>query len=562
MTHTEIRDFIESFRADLKPLREQIQSEIEARGIERVTNDMHSFLAPKLSSELFSEIRGLAKEYERHNYNAMRIYSDATAELRNVRSAIQRGLFYMDMIRAEDSLDFDELQKIAKDNVDNAYRLISEVGECYSDLCLLAWNIYFTELDTESLLNEIKTIARAFHTIEENIDAEGFTAVGETNTNITADINTPYISGTPSYIMPGNHFSLPLSKQREVLNSMLEPMFEEYLTAITARQDARKTAEANDAISKMLDRLSDSKNILTVKPDTFYATIDKVGNQLSLLTPNEEWSIRVENQKDKKKGLALRTKVLLTFNDERDENNIDRLDEELWNVIFTLWETAKQIGAVQNGTVVTTLQTIYQLLTKNHNSRIDEDREIDLIDRLLKLNGANLNINATEEGAYYQDLKEFERRGSILNIVIDGAIVNGTYVKNAVHIIRLDLSPRYLYAKIKNSITSTPMAQLSTHAKSKTDENILIEAYLRMRIETAEGQGTLIRTDAILEHAGIDYSAYKNPKDKKKRTIKKITDALEGFKENGYIGGWHWNAKSRDKYYSITFKPVKSTNKP
>ena len=567
MTGEEIRYLITEIRASLEPLRKDIEDALEREADAEETSYLieGEYIAPKLDAPLFAELGDLRRTFDRCNHNALRVYTDATEDLRKVERAIKTNLLYVERIGAEDSLDLEELKELAQNNIENALKLISEVDEIYLSLCKLAGAIYFRELDADEILSEVRAVADSFYTLGEDIGEEGFktpkskrgviTSPAEQSLNILADINTPYITGSPRYIPSKEFFNAPLKKKREELEAVIRPYFEGYQKALEKYNSPRKEAEVRDIISKLLDRLSDAKNILTTRPDTFYATIDKVSNQLTLLTPNELWELDVTGERDEKKGEEVITEVTLTFKDERDLNNLDHIDDELFNVCVTIWETAQQSGAIKDGTVVVSLQTIYQLLTKNFNSRLeDEEREKELADRLLKLNGANLDINAKAESKYYKDLKDFSRQGSMLNIVIDGAVLNGTYVERAVHIIRLDLSPRYAYAKAKKGITSTKIKLLKTQAKSKNDENILMESYIRMRIETAKRQGYELLTSSILEYAGIDFSQYKNPKDKKQRTIKKITDIMNSYKKNGYIKGWRYEQKSRDKYYKIVFK--------
>ena len=231
------------------------------------------------------------------------------------------------------------------------------------------------------------------------------------------------------------------------------------------------------------------------------------------------------------------------------------MDRELLNAVVSVWVSADQNGEIINGEAVTTLQTLYRIITKNPNSRLDDEKkEQDLVDRLMKLTSATIAINAEAESKYYQGLTKFERSGALVSVVVDRAIINGNAVDNAVRIIRLDKSPLYTYAKIKNQIASVPLKMLDTKSINKTPETIAIESYLIGRIEAIPHLSNEIIISSLLDEVGIFEKDYKDFKDKRKQVIKKVDALLKGYKSSGYIKNYEFKAGKRIKYYKVVIR--------
>ena len=226
------------------------------------------------------------------------------------------------------------------------------------------------------------------------------------------------------------------------------------------------------------------------------------------------------------------------------------------NAVTSVWVSAFNNGEIYNGEAITTLQTLYRIMTKNPNSRLDSpEKEKELADRLMRLNATNMTINAEAEFGAYPELKKqrnrLERRGSLAQIVIDRATVNGNTVYNAVRISNHHRTPLYTYAKLKNHIASVPLKYLDTKASNKNNETIAIESYLISRIEAIDHISNVVLIDTLLEKVGIFEKDYKNFKKKRSEVVKKIDKLLAGYVSTGYIKRYEFQAGRRRPYYKV-----------
>lgn len=561
MTSEEIRAKIEELEADIKPIETSIKHALEQYKVS-ASEAAFDFLTPKLSSELFTDIRKLEATFEEYGYRLLKARTDTTSDLKRIDRAIDTGLLYMDLIISENALSLDELKSIAQENRARVLSLSDAVKEMQASLFNIAWQIYFTTLSSKEILSEIQLISDSFKIIEEDIGADGFISLKEEKSrNIVADIDTPYISGSARYMTTPQYRKLSAPQQREELSKVISPYFDRHIQALSGSRDRFR---AKNILARTIDNLLELDKAEPISaPTTFYGFVDKVSRSLPKIPMGEEngTPINIASEKDKKRGVNIPVIVRLG-GDNREP--IEEYDLEILDTVLTCWENGSAEGKLKSGIVSVTLQEFYRQLKHNSNARIEsEDERIDIIYRLMKLSSTIQYLDATQEGEHYKKyagLEGFSRMGAIISVYVDRQSLNGIST-DIIHISNLELSPQYLYSKAKEQITNTPTKYLETRtegkkgkAKSKTTEKILIERYLRQRIETRRRQGYEIKLETVIEYLGIDLSQYKDPKSKKQSIVRKITDTLTAFTNTGYINGWRCERKGREKYYKFIFE--------
>lgn len=487
-----------------------------------------------------------------------RVYTDAVLTKVNVsRQIADKDKYGEGLILDPDAQPLEEVLKEAEEAEEKAQALIDTVEDLRVQLSLLAWVRYIDSLagNQKKIMSDIKLIARGIerpiiYPVDENDPDKG--RMYEIN------IDHEYFAGKEPLFVPNNINDRPFN--REQLNEDLKPLFYYHLRALDYYNLPRKQAEKT--ISQAFTRLwgaTEIKNYTTSAIDRFYFTKDKVSNQLTLLEPDITRTLGLESDRDKRKGKQIDVYVTLRF-DELEEslqgnvamvslNKLDSADRQVLDALVTVWA---------NGERTTTVQTIYRIITKNPNSRITPEKEEEILDRLRKLSRTHIKIDATAESAYYGDLRG-QLEGAIASVAIDTAYVNNKLTYNAVHILDLNLSPVYRYAMIKEQIASVPFKMLDTKSANKNDETIDIERYLIDRIEgirkkDGETTGNTILIEKIFDAAGIHEKDYKDFKDKRKRTMKKITGLLDGYVSTGYIKSYEINSKGKVVNHSITIR--------
>ena len=257
--------------------------------------------------------------------------------------------------------------------------------------------------------------------------------------------------------------------------------------------------------------------------------------------------IDVTSKKDRKKGKKVTT--LVTLNNELYDDlgitNIDDFDTAVMNAIITVWENGDN-----NEGKITTPQQLYRIMTKNFNSRIEEETEEKILESLRKLRTYNIIINADEEAdKYYPSLKD--KTDSLEGTLLYTIVAKGTYNNKEATLISIELkySPLYIYAKEKKQLCSVPFNLLTTNEVNKNAETIKIEDFLIARIETIPRLSNKITLETIFKETGIEEACTNATK--RQRTIKKIKRLLDGYIKTGYIKGYTINKKGRSQH-SIT----------
>ena len=273
--------------------------------------------------------------------------------------------------------------------------------------------------------------------------------------------------------------------------------------------------------------------------------IDPISRKITELEVSNETEITnkidVTGKKDKKKGKEDIITYVTLKNELYDDlgiTNIDDFDTAVMEAIITEWE---------NGETITTPQSLYRIMTKNFNSRISEEKEEQILESLKKLRTYNIIINADEEAKYYPSLKLKSLEGTLIST----SVFKGIYNRKEATLISIELkySPLYIYAKEKKQLCSVPFNCLTTNKVNKNAETIKIERFLISRIESIPRLSNKITLETIFKEAGIK-EACTDPT-KRKRTIKKIKELLDGYIETGYIKGYTVNIKGKAQH-SIT----------
>ena len=499
-------------------------------------------------------------------------YIELSLEIAKLRRAAKKDLLYVELLTSDGVIEREEYESQLQVELSKAEELSKLIDDTTSNLCEIGWSRYFKRLDEEAILTEIRALADAFKIIEEPIGEDGF-LYGKTSKNVVALLETDYYKTINRFIVPENFTTLTRNGQEQLLQGAVEPCFKRHIEALS--EDGKE--QASKIINRLIEYLfiaygsptelteEQIESFYTSPAENYFFYKDKVSTQLTLLEAGVERPLAVESDRDKKKGKKITTLVTLDFNElsTTDSNiklsapildRIDDYDKLVINAVFTVWQNAENNNEIINGEATTTLQGIYRIITKNPASRLTEEIERDLTDRLTKLSAGIIKINASAEAVYNADLKNFERKGALMSIVIDKAYVNGNLVDNAVHIIRLDRSPLHTYAKIRNQIGSVELKKLDTKATNKNRETLLIEEYLIHRIEAIPHISNIVLISSLFEEVGIREEDYKDFKSKRKDTIKKIRALLDGYKRTGYIKDYSFISKGRAKYYSIEIK--------
>ena len=559
MTNAERIQYIKTRAEELHAEAESLYSKLPDNPLldaER-TELLYRGLKLKKESAIFTaEERAFFEKIEEADEEARKILSDLYSEKAQLERAEETDSMYATPIRV---LPLSDLMEENASDTEIVTSAITDLMETRNLATGIGWDRYESLLkgNYDRITTEVRAIIKELKSVTLIETAAGL-KITTPNALLIKYETEDYKAETIRM--------LPEEPTIEVVADTLAPLLyhhrkaleeSEFSTSLIDTLIASKSKELAKAADMSMDEES-LKSILTTSIDTLTFTKDKVSNQLTKLVSGKERKLSLENQKDRKKGTEITTLVTLNF-DELAEGedgikklkSLDNMDRVLLDALYSVWVSAEANGELVNGTAVTTLQVLYRIITKNPNSRLDAERELDLIDRLHKLSSAILTINATAESKYYKALATFERSGAPVSVVIDRAIINGNVVDNAVYIMGVDKSPLYTYARLKGQIASVPLKQLDTKGRYKTEEMIVIESHLIRRIEALDHISNGILIDSLLEEAGIVPDRYKSFNKKRSETIKKIEDILKGYVVNGYIRKYRIEPKGRLQYYKI-----------
>ena len=212
-------------------------------------------------------------------------------------------------------------------------------------------------------------------------------------------------------------------------------------------------------------------------------------------------------------------------------------DREVHDAIITLF--------VEGGNVLITVNMIYQMMTGKKDAHCSPKQAQAISDSITKLMFSHAIIDASQE-AKLRGLDKAKYDSNLLNAKRLTVSANGQTVEA---IKMLDTPILYDYAERRNQIGRVE-AKLLDSPVNKTEENIVLDGYLRRRILGMKGSSKLsptIKYDTIykqLEISAGSESSLRNKKMKIRNNVKKI---LDFYKEEGFIKGYVENSRKAEK---------------
>ena len=563
MTNAERIQYIKTRAEELHAEAESLYSKLPDNPLldaER-TELLYRGLKLKKESAIFTaEEREFFERIEEADEEARKILSDLYSEKAQLEKAEETDSMYATPIRV---LPLSDLMEENASDTEIVTSAITDLMETRNLATGIGWDRYESLLkgNYDRITTEVRAIIKELKSVTLIETAAGL--------KITTPNALLIKYETEDYKAEAIRM-LPEEPTIEVIEDTLAPLLYHHRKALeesgfsTSLMDtliASKSKELAKAADISMDEEA-FKSIYTTSVESYTFTKDLISTDLTTLKKNEQKALKQQLHEEGKKGKKeVTTFVTLGFDELSEENGLENLEsldfieKELFNSITSVWVSAVNNGDIVDGEATTTLQALYRIMTKNPNSRLDPDKEKELADRLMKLNAANLSINAEEEFGAYPELKKqrarLERRSSLALISIDQATINGNTVYNAVHIIRLDRTPLYTYAKLKGHLASVPLKLLDTKARNKNNETIAIESYLISRIEAIGRITNEIKIDSLIEKVGIDPNDYKNFKKKRSDVCKKIDELLAGYVSTGYIKKYEFKSKGRVQKYKV-----------
>lgn len=213
-------------------------------------------------------------------------------------------------------------------------------------------------------------------------------------------------------------------------------------------------------------------------------------------------------------------------------------DREVHDAIVTLY--------VEGGNVFITVNMIYQMMTGKRDAHCSPKQAQAITDSITKLMLSHVIIDASEE-AKLRGFKNSRYDSTLINVKRNEIILmNGKEVE-AIKI--LDTPILFDYANQKDQIGRFDVKLLDSPI-NKTEENIILEGYLRRRILGIKGSSKLSPTivyETIYKQLEISASsdgALRKKKLKVRETVKKI---LDFYRQEGFIKGYCENTHKAEK---------------
>jgi hypothetical protein len=221
---------------------------------------------------------------------------------------------------------------------------------------------------------------------------------------------------------------------------------------------------------------------------------------------------------------------------------IEPEDREVHDAVMTLYDA---------GNKVMTTQTIYRTMTANPKAKLTEPMREKILNSILKLSGAIVNIKGKDE-----DMEKYPKvRGVVYreNIIYSRSVTaehKGERV-DAIEILEKPVLLRYaeLEGRKGGRISRTPMTLLNTPVR-KDMETIVIQGFLQRKIKMFS-QGKMTPT-ILLEDVYdlIDFSNFASEKtirNKKSKIMNVVTDILDYWKEHEFINDYLILSNGRTK---------------
>ncbi len=320
--------------------------------------------------------------------------------------------------------------------------------------------------------------------------------------------------------------------------------------------DSQKTSSDKGVLGAMIeftDRTpvdfaftdEERKELAEVKvsyPASYITPIDKVSNKAFEGVLNSSEPIGVEVVKKAKSRKPIYTLVSIDITELEGvkingRRELTAFDREVHDAIITLY--------VEGGNTYITVNMIYQMMTGKRGAHCSSKQAQAISDAITKLMFSHAIIDASQE-AQLRGLDKAKYDSNLLNAKRLTILANGQTTE-AIKI--LDTPILYDYAERRNQIGRFDVKLLDSPV-NKTEENIVLDGYLRRRILSMKGSSKLsptIKYDTLykqLEITAPSDGALRKKKLKVRKTVKKLFDF---YKKEGFILGYVENTHKSEK---------------
>lgn len=320
--------------------------------------------------------------------------------------------------------------------------------------------------------------------------------------------------------------------------------------------DSQKTSSDKGVLGAMIeftDRTpvdfaftdEERKELAEVKvsyPASYITPIDKVSNKAFEGVLNSTEPIGVEVVKKAKSRKPIYTLVSIDIAELEGvkingRRELTAFDREVHDAIITLY--------VEGGNTYITVNMIYQMMTGKRGAHCSSKQAQAISDAITKLMFSHAVIDASQE-AKLRGLDKARYDSNLLNAKRLTVSANGQTTE-AIKI--LDTPILYDYAEKRNQIGRFDVKLLDSPV-NKTEENIVLDGYLRRRILSIKGSSKLsptIKYDTVYKQLEITASsdgALRKKKLKVRETVKKL---LDFYKKEGFIKGYVENTHKSEK---------------
>ena len=329
--------------------------------------------------------------------------------------------------------------------------------------------------------------------------------------------------------------------------------------------DSQKTSSDKGVLGAMIeftDRTpvdfaftdEERKELAEVKvsyPASYITPIDKVSNKAFEGVLNSSEPIGVEVVKKAKSRKPIYTLVSIDIAELEGvkingRRELTAFDREVHDAIITLY--------VEGGNTYITVNMIYQMMTGKRGAHCSSKQAQAISDAITKLMFSHAVIDASQE-AQLRGLDKARYDSNLLNAKRLTVSANGQTTE-AIKI--LDTPILYDYAERRNQIGRFDVKLLDSPV-NKTEENIVLDGYLRRRILSMKGSSKLsptIKYETVYKQLEITASsdgALRKKKLKVRETVKKL---LDFYKKEGFIKGYVENThkSERNKIDSVTVR--------
>lgn len=277
-------------------------------------------------------------------------------------------------------------------------------------------------------------------------------------------------------------------------------------------------------------------------PASYITPIDKVSNKAFEGVLNSTEPIGVEVVKKAKSRKPIYTLVSIDITELEGvkingRRELTAFDREVHDAIITLF--------VEGGNTYITVNMIYQMMTGKRGAHCSSKQAQAISDAITKLMFSHAIIDASQE-AKLRGLDKAKYDSNLLNAKRLTISANGQTTE-AIKI--LDTPILYDYAERRNQIGRFDVKLLDSPV-NKTEENIVLDGYLRRRILSIKGSSKLsptIKYDTVYKQLEITASsdgALRKKKLKVRETVKKL---LDFYKKEGFIKGYVENTHKSEK---------------